>query len=64
MYYIVQTLQHDSLTLVVLAVGLLTPFLMNARKHMPLAVGACLYIAYVVSVGGDFMLGRFLTAPC
>jgi len=63
MYYIVQTLQHDSLTLIVLAVGLLTPFLVHARKQMPLALGACLYIAYVVSVGGDFMLGRFLTAP-
>jgi arabinofuranosyltransferase len=30
---------------------------------MALAAGALLYVAYVVWVGGDFMAGRFLTAP-
>ena len=28
-----------------------------------LAAGSALYLAYVVSIGGDFMTGRFLTAP-
>ncbi|HET7796660.1 MAG TPA: hypothetical protein VFK72_02145 [Nevskia sp.] len=33
----------------------------HARR--PLALGVLLYVAYVVSAGGDFMQGRFLTAP-
>ncbi len=32
-------------------------------RKLPLAAGCLLYLAYIVRVGGDFMSGRFLTAP-
>jgi arabinofuranosyltransferase len=63
LFYIAQTLQNDPLTLVILAAGLLTPLVMRAWSLLPLVLGGWLYIAYVVSIGGDFMLGRFLAAP-
>jgi arabinofuranosyltransferase len=34
-----------------------------APQVIPLLVGMILYVAYLVSVGGDFMSGRLLTAP-
>jgi arabinofuranosyltransferase len=33
------------------------------RKGALLALGVVLYLAYVVRIGGDYMSGRFLTAP-
>jgi arabinofuranosyltransferase len=63
LFYIAQTLQDDPLTLVMLVVGLLAPLLMRTWHELPLVIGALLYIAYIICVGGDFMLGRFLTAP-
>jgi arabinofuranosyltransferase len=29
----------------------------------PLALGTVLYLAYVITIGGDFMMGRFFVAP-
>jgi arabinofuranosyltransferase len=50
-----------------LALALLgtTALALAARDRLAgsLAVGAILYVLYVVRVGGDFMAGRFLTAP-
>jgi arabinofuranosyltransferase len=62
-FYVAQTLQHDPLTLIMLAVGLLTPLLLRAWNQLPLVLGALLYLVYIIWIGGDFMLGRFLTAP-
>ena len=59
--YLGQSLSADPLTLVVIAAGLATALI--ERAHRPLAAGVVLYLAYVVSIGGDFMAGRFLTAP-
>ena len=35
----------------------------KSRRHMLLAAGAWIYLAYVIYIGGDFMLGRHLTVP-
>lgn len=53
----------DPVLLVLLPVGLFLPLLFKGRRSIPLALGAMLYMLYVVKIGGDFMAGRFLTAP-
>jgi arabinofuranosyltransferase len=63
LYYIEHTLRNDPLTLLLIAGGLLMPLLSRQRRHGTLAVGILLYLIYIVKIGGDFMGGRFLTAP-
>ena len=59
--YLLDSLANDPLTLVVIVGAALTPVLTGSRLVIPL--GALLYVAYTVWVGGDFMSGRFLVAP-
>jgi arabinofuranosyltransferase len=59
--YLLDSLNNDPLTLLIIAMALVSP-LFGVRTG-PLPAGIALYLAYIVWVGGDFMSGRFLTAP-
>ncbi len=61
--YLLATLKKDPLTMIVVVTGLATPLIMRQRRQLPVALGALLYLLYIVRIGGDFMVGRFLTAP-
>lgn len=63
LWYLLDSLQRDPLTLLVIAVGVATAIRDRSREALCVAAGLLLYLAYVVRVGGDFMSGRFLTAP-
>jgi arabinofuranosyltransferase len=60
--YGLDSIDRDPMTLltIVLAVGLGL-----ARRGLPrtVAAGLCVYLAYIVSIGGDFMAGRFFAVP-
>jgi arabinofuranosyltransferase len=60
--YLVDSLDRDPLTLTAIAfavaIGLVTRGVARG-----LAFGVLLYLAYVVSIGGDFMAGRFMAVP-
>lgn len=58
-----RTGQDLPLTTAVLGVGLFVTTLAGPRRRAPLLLGAALYLGYFLKVGGDFMLGRMLTAP-
>lgn len=60
--YLFDSVSRDPITLAAIASGLFIGFRASAAG-MALAAGCVLYLAYVVSIGGDFMSGRFLTAP-
>jgi len=62
-FYLLNSIRIDPLTLAVAAAGMAVVFLRKYRPGLPLAAGCLLYLLYVVRVGGDFMSGRFLTAP-
>jgi arabinofuranosyltransferase len=47
----------------IIAAALTWAIASRAALSVTFACGLALYLAYVVSVGGDFMSGRFLTAP-
>lgn len=59
--YLLSTMWRDPALMALLGVGLAVG-LARARTR-PLAVGVALYALYVVWIGGDFMMGRFFTAP-
>lgn len=60
-HYLLETTIGDRVTAVGVVGGAV---LCWARRHTrPFALGAMLYLLYVVWIGGDFMAGRFLTAP-
>ena len=63
LYYLVDSLSRDPVTLFSMAAALVTIAAVRSRPHMPIALGMVLYLLYVVKIGGDFMSGRFLAAP-
>jgi arabinofuranosyltransferase len=61
--YLWNSLRWDPVTLVAIALGSMIPVIRANRRDAALSVGVVLYLLYIVRIGGDFMSGRFLTAP-
>jgi len=61
--YLLQPTWNDPLSLVLLLAGLPLGLLRGTAPLRAFCAGAALYIGYVVWIGGDFMAGRFLSAP-
>ncbi len=61
--YLHNSWQWDPLTLTITSLGVLHALSTRQPKALAAAIGILLYLAYVVRIGGDFMSGRFLTAP-
>jgi len=61
--YLLNSLSLDPLTLFVIGLALVASFRFREPFARSLALGIVLYLGYVVRIGGDFMSGRFLTAP-
>jgi hypothetical protein len=62
LHYLEHALYTDPLTIICIWLGIIVGFSANS-VGVSLACGVLLYLAYIVSIGGDFMEGRFLTAP-
>lgn len=63
LYYLFNSINMDHITLVVIAAGIVLPFLKKEWRSMPVIAGVSLYLFFIVIIGGDFMSGRMLTAP-
>ena len=61
--YLFDACSRDPATPAAILLGLALPWLGKMSQLRPAAVALALSLAYVISVGGDFMSGRFLTAP-
>lgn len=48
---------------VIVAYILITMIMAKRSRHFCIVVGIIIYHLYIVVIGGDFMLGRFLTVP-
>lgn len=64
--YTLTTFTTDPTTFLGIALGVSVPFVVGASldrrwQDLPLVLGMLLYMAYIVHVGGDFMVGRFFT---
>ncbi|MET0340138.1 MAG: hypothetical protein ABW252_04020 [Polyangiales bacterium] len=61
--YVLEAAAWDPPLLVALGLGCALAFGHRRPREVLLAVGVLVYLGYVVKIGGDFMLGRFLTLP-
>ena len=61
--YFKDSLQTDRVTLVAIALGIVGSFFSRERYRTAGATGIALYLVYVLRIGGDFMSGRFFSAP-
>lgn len=61
--YLIHHLWSDPTTLAVIFAAIVLPFAQKQRAMYPLVFGLILYLAYVISIGGDFMAGRMLAVP-
>jgi arabinofuranosyltransferase len=61
--YLANSLRLDPLTLLLTACGVAAAAATRRARSIALGAGVVLYLVYVVRIGGDFMSGRFLTAP-
>ena len=61
--YLLHSVTLDPLTPLTIAAALYLPIAGKEGRQIPLSIGVALYVAYVVWIGGDFMSGRFLSAP-
>ena len=61
-FYFLDSLVWDPLTLIVIVLGFLIA-LRSTRLIQALALGVFAYLLYILVIGGDFMSGRFFSAP-
>jgi arabinofuranosyltransferase len=62
-FYLIESTKLDYLTLPAILIAIAVVILKNNKKLLFTAIGVVLYILYIIKIGGDFMSGRFLTAP-
>jgi len=62
-HYLLFSFYLDPLTPTVLLIGLIIPIASKNKTLLPITIGITLYIIYILNIGGDFMGGRFLSAP-
>lgn len=62
-FYYLNSLRLDPITLSVIFVTTIYFFIQNERPARVLAAGILLYLIYTLSIGGDFMSGRYFSAP-
>lgn len=63
LWYLLDSLRRDAPTLLTIAAGCGLALVRAPRRLGALALGVLAYLAYVVSIGGDYMSGRFLALP-
>ena len=61
--YLVASTSFDPLAALVILGGLAAGAWKREARSLAVAAGIVLYLGYVVRIGGDFMAGRYLTAP-
>ena len=63
LYYFQNSLKWDPITLGVIFSAMTVPFLIKKKRLIPVVIGIALYFVFIIQSGGDFMSGRYFTAP-
>ena len=61
LYYCMDTFRYDALAFLLVLTPLIVSFSM--KKYRIFGAGLLLYLLYIVSIGGDYQVGRFFTPP-
>ena len=62
-YYFINSLRMDTITLVVIACSIALSIYSRNMRRISVAIGITLYLCYILYIGGDFMSGRFFSLP-
>jgi len=62
-YYFENSLSWDPLTLSVIFSAFVIPFIIKQKHLIPVVIGIAFYLIFIIQIGGDFMSGRYFTAP-
>ncbi len=62
-YYFENSLSWDPLTLSVIFSAFAIPFIIKQKHLIPVVIGIAFYLIFIIQIGGDFMSGRYFTAP-
>ena len=63
LHYLLFSFYLDPLTPAILLAGLIIPLVSKNKNLLTITIGITCYMIYIVNIGGDFMGGRFLSAP-
>lgn len=62
--YFIDSFRFDAITLTIIFVTIGASFFSRHRRSLlPLTLGIVIYLGYILSIGGDFMSGRFFALP-
>ncbi len=61
--YYYSSFKLDPLTITVIIASLIIVVVNKDRKYLLFALGTGFYLIYIISIGGDFMAGRFFSLP-
>lgn len=61
-FYFIDSIHQDPITLSFVVIGIVCGAILS-NYYKLLTLGTILYLCYIVIIGGDFMSGRFFTAP-
>jgi len=62
-FYYLNSLRLDPITLLIIFTMVIATSIGKNNKRKALAAGVLLYLLYTLYIGGDFMSGRYFTAP-
>ena len=62
-HYFLYSFYLDPLTPIVLLAGIIMPLVSKNKFLLPISIGISFYMIYILNIGGDFMGGRFFSAP-
>ncbi len=63
LFYVLDSMGRDPVTLIITTLGVGIASTKKDWNQRCLAIGIGLYLIYVIAIGGDFMSGRFFSAP-
>ncbi len=63
LHYLFDSISEDAVTLSAMALAIVLSAVRRDAREFCVSAGVILYVIYVVSVGADFMSGRFLAPP-
>jgi len=62
-YYFEDLIRWHPLTFFIIIAGMSIPFLIKEKRLIPIVLGIILYLIFILYMGGDYMSGRFFSAP-
>lgn len=62
-YYFLNSMANDPMTLIIIGAAVASAFTIRDARAIAIALGVIAYLGYTLLIGGDFMGGRYFSAP-